>query len=333
VGAAPTSSAARTSAASPPSSSSAGGDVAIRGLVRRTVQSFDGTPLAVQVVDDHPGGAQPCLLLVNGLGASVVAYRLLIDAFRDRFRFACFDTRGLFGSGRPVGGSAALGVDAHAGDALAVADALGWRRFHALGWSMGVQVLVELARRLHADGNGERLQSLVLHNGVAGRAFAGLGGDPRVARVLAPLVPPVLGGMQRYDGAVTRATAFLVQQPWLIPLFVRAGLVRDSIDRPTFRAAAAGFARLDVDVFATILDHLGRHDAWATLPTIATPTLVVAGSDDRMTPLPAMQRLAGTLPRGRIAVLSSGTHYAALEMPGPFHGALHDFWRAEGAFL
>jgi 3-oxoadipate enol-lactonase len=306
-------------------------DVVIRGLVRRTVPSFDGTPLAVQVVDDHPGGAQPCLLLVNGLGASVVAYRLLIDAFRDRFRFACYDTRALFGSGRPVGGAAALDVDAHARDALAVADALGWRRFHALGWSMGVQVLVELAHRLHREGTGERLLSLVLHNGVSGRAFAGLGGDPRIAGVLAPLVPPVLRGMQRHDGVVARATALLVHQPWLIPLFVRAGLVRDSIDRPTFRAAAAGFARLEVDAFVTILHHLGQHDASAGLPDIATPTLVVAGSHDRMTPLASMERLAARLPRGRIEVLPSGTHYAALEMPELFHDVVGRFWRAEGA--
>jgi pimeloyl-ACP methyl ester carboxylesterase len=305
-------------------------DVVIRGLVRRTIPSFDGTPLAVQVVDDHPGGAQPCLLLANGLGASIVAYRLLIERFRDRLRFACFDTRGLFGSGRPIGGARALGVDAHARDALAVADSLGWRRFHALGWSMGVHVLVELGRVLRENGAPERLETLVLHNGVAGHAFASLGGHPAVARVLAPAVPPVLDAMQRFDGAVAKATALLVHQPWLVPAFVRAGLVRDSIDRPTFRAAAAGFAKLDVDTFTTILRHLGAHDAWDALPHIATPTVVVAGSDDRMTPLSSMERLARALPRGRIEVLPSGTHYAALEMPERFHDAVERFWRAEG---
>ncbi len=304
--------------------------VDIPGMVRRTVPSFDGTPLAVQVVDDHPGGPQPALLLVNGLGATIVAYRLVIERFRSQFRIACFDTRGLFSSGRPVGGAAALTVDAHARDAIAVADALGWRRFHALGWSMGVQVLVEAARLLVAAGQGDRLATLALHNGVAGRAFAGLGGHPVVARLIAPWVPPLLRGMQAADGAVAAATALLVQRPWLIPLFVRAGLVRDSIDRPTFGAAAAGFASLDVDTFATILAGLGEHDAWAALPRIATPTLVVAGSHDRMTPLSAMELMASSLPRGALAVLPSGTHYAALELPTLFHEALARFWRTEG---
>jgi pimeloyl-ACP methyl ester carboxylesterase len=305
-------------------------DVAIPGLVRRTVPSFDGTPLSVQVVDDHPGGPQPSLLLVNGLGATVVAYRLLIERFRAHFRFACFDTRGLFLSGRPVGGAAALSVAAHARDALAVADALGWRRFHALGWSMGVQVLVEAARILADTGGAERLSSLSLHNGVAGRAFAGLGGHPVVARALAPLVPPVLSGLKAADGVVGRATALLVRQPWLVPAFARAGLVRESVDQPTFRAAAAGFASLDVDIFATILGHLGDHDAWPALPRIQAPTLVVAGSHDRLTPLSSMERMAAALPRGELAVLPSGTHYAALETPRLFHDVLSTFWRAQG---
>jgi pimeloyl-ACP methyl ester carboxylesterase len=308
-------------------------DVVIPGLVQRTVPSFDGTPLSVQVVDDHPGGPQPSLLLVNGLGATVVAYRLLIQRFRGHFRFACFDTRGLFSSGRPVGGAAALAVDAHARDAIAVADALGWRRFHALGWSMGVQVLVEAARILVDAGAGARMSSLSLHNGVAGRAFSGLGGHPVVARALAPLVPPVLSGMKAADRVVASATALLVRQPWLVPVFVRAGLVRDSIDRPTFRAAAAGFATLDVDTFATILGHLGEHDAWAALSRIEAPTLVVAGSHDRMTPLSSMERMASSLPRGELAVLPSGTHYAALEMPERFHDVLATFWRAQGVVL
>jgi pimeloyl-ACP methyl ester carboxylesterase len=306
-------------------------DVVIPGLVRRTLPSFDGTPLSVQVVDDHPGDERPALLLVNGLGATVVAWRLVIADFRRHFRIACFDTRGLFGSGRPVGGAAALSVDAHARDALAVVDALGWRRFHALGWSMGVQVLVEAARLLHLEGRGERLQSLALHNGVAGQAFAGLGGHPAVARVLAPLVLPVLDGMARWDGAVSQATAALVRRPWLVPAFVSFGLVRESIDRPTFQAAAAGFAELDVPTFTSILAHLDAHDAWAALPSIDTPVVVIAGSHDRMTPLSSMQRMAAALPRASLEVLPSGTHYAALELPALFHDALARFWRAAGA--
>ncbi|MBM4281413.1 MAG: alpha/beta hydrolase [Deltaproteobacteria bacterium] len=305
-------------------------DVVIPGMVRRSVPSFDGTPLSVQVVDDHPGGAQPSLLLVNGLGATVVAYRLLIERFRPYFRIACFDTRGLFASGRPVGGAPALAVSAHAKDAVAVADALGWRRFHALGWSMGVQVLLEAARILEDGGQRERLATLTLHNGVAGRAFDGLGGHPVVARALASLVPPLLSGMKAADGVVAALTARLVHRSWLVPLFVRAGLVRDSIDRPTFRAAAAGFAALDVDTFATILGHLGAHDAWPALPRIGVPTLIVAGSHDRMTPLLAMERMARALPRGELAVLQSGTHYAALEQPAQFHDALARFWQAQG---
>ncbi len=321
-----------------PLSQAPNGSTAIAGVVEQIVSAADGTPLCAQVVDDAPNGRlRPTLLIVNGLGATMVTWRFVVDAFRDRFRIVSFDTRGLHKSGRPLGGARALDVDAHASDVVAVAAALGRGPLHAAGWSMGVQVLVEAAPRL-----GARLRSLVLHNGVAGRAFAGIPGKGVVDRVVGGSV--VDGALhaalsaigkrgRQVEALVARLTRDDATQHQLIDALIRVGLVHHGIDRPTFSAAAAGFRGLDADVFVTILQHLGRHDAWPLLPQIAAPTLVVAGSHDRMTPLSAMQRMARALPHGELAVLAGGTHYAALEVTPEFVDVLGAFWARHGAFV
>jgi pimeloyl-ACP methyl ester carboxylesterase len=299
--------------------------VFISGVVEKTVASFDGTPLHVQIVDDAPGEERPALLLVNGLGATIVTWHLVIARFRKAFRIVCFDTRGLHRSGRPLGGKAALDVVDHARDVVAVADATGLGRFHALGWSMGVQVLVEATRLL-----GDRLLTLVLHNGVAGRAFADVLGSKNLGRLIEPVLAGVDRNVSTLGGPIERAVAAVVDHRLFVVACVRLGLAHHDIDAPTFRAAASGFKQVDVDVFVTILRHLGRHNGWDALPLIHAPVVVVAGSNDRMTPLSTMQRMARHMPRGELAVLSAGTHYAALELPDLFHDALLTFWQRHG---
>ncbi|MDP2339449.1 MAG: alpha/beta hydrolase [Deltaproteobacteria bacterium] len=294
-------------------------------MVERTVASFDGTPLHVQVIDDAPGTDRPDLMLVNGLGATIVTWRLVIARFRKAFRIVCFDTRGLHRSGRPLGGKAALDVVDHARDVVAVADAVGFTRFHAMGWSMGVQVLVEATRLL-----GDRLITLCLHNGVAGRAFADVLGSKNVGRLIEPMLAGVDRNVSSFGRPIERAVAAVVDHRLFVIAAIRLGLAHHDIHAPTFRAAAAGFKQVDVDVFLTILRHLGRHDGWDALPLIQHPVFVVAGSNDRMTPLSTMQRMAKHMPRGELSVLSAGTHYAALELPDLFHEALLSFWQRHG---
>lgn len=306
----------------------------IPGLRERFVASFDGTPLCVQVIDDPLDGPidgpsstreKPKLLLVNGIGVTVAGWRLTVARFRKDFTIVSFDTRGLHRSGRPVGGAAALDVDAHARDVVAVADAMGFTRFHALGWSMGVQVLIEAAKLL-----GDRLQTLALHNGVAGLVFSGLLGATLGTAVFGKVVDPVLARAAKHTGFIERCVQLVTHHPALVPTFVRTGFLHHAIDDATFVAMARSYTNLDVEVFCTILRHLGRHDAWDALPAIAVPVIVVAGSNDRLTPLSTMQRMVARLPRAELVVLSAGTHYACMELPGMFHDALAVFWQKHG---
>ena len=288
-------------------------------LERQVVVSFDGTPLGVQVLG-HPD--QPTLLLANGLGASIRIYRLLMLAFQDRFRFVSWDYRGMFTSGLPRSRKNALEIEAHARDAEAVIDALHIDSFHAFGWSMGVQVLIELAR-----DNRQRMLSLALHNGVAGRPWDSLGNS----RLMSPIFDPILALARTRNKDIERMIRFAVERDELLPLLVRLRLVHDGVDEETFMDAARGFRTLDMGLYIEMLRALGRHDATDVLPRIDCDAIVLSGTKDWMTPSTVARRMAESMPRGRLALLPGGTHYAAVEMPDLLHEHLHRFWRDVGA--
>lgn len=80
---------------------------------------------------------------------------------------------------------------------------------------------------------------------------------------------------------------------------------------PTLVAALAGMA--------------ARHDATRDLPGIRTPTLVIAGEHDAITPPDTARAMADALPDARLAIVQGAGHLANLENPDAFNAALHDF--------
>lgn len=270
---------------------------------QKMARSFDGTPIGYQIVGDPK---KPAFLLANGLGGTFRAYRFVIDRFIDDFCFYCWDYRGLYTSGRPLAGAAALSVDAHAADGAAILDAEGIQDCVALGWSMGVQVLVEMQRRYHA-----RFRGLLLHNGLAGSPYETLGNTT----VFRHIAAPVLRTLQRMDGLVTKVTRSAVDFPYFVPLTVHLGAAHAELDRAVFLDVARGFKQLDMHLYLELLKKLGEHDGWSLLPKINVPTLLLSSSNDFMAPPSAMRRMAESIPNAELAVINGGSHYAAVEFP------------------
>ena len=70
-----------------------------------------------------------------------------------------------------------------------------------------------------------------------------------------------------------------------------------------------------------------RFDFRAKLPAIATPALVIAGEQDRLTPARFARTLAADLPHARLVVLEDAGHYAMLEWPQVVAEHVNRFWR------
>ncbi|MEM8713918.1 MAG: alpha/beta hydrolase, partial [Planctomycetota bacterium] len=112
-----------------------------------------GEPVQLAYIDAGPQDA-PVILAMQGSPGSGSDFRSLIPRLEDRFRIIAPDMPGFAQSTRDAPD---LSVRAHAGYCLALLDHLGIDRFHALGFSMGGGVGLELIERVPA-----RVQSLTL---------------------------------------------------------------------------------------------------------------------------------------------------------------------------
>lgn len=271
---------------------------------QKTFVSYDGTPIGYQQAG-NPDGVP--LLLANGLGGNYSAFRFIIHRFSHVFRFISWDYRGIYTSGRPLNGYDGLSVEHNARDGIfLLKNVLGIDRAFALGWSKGVQILVETLRH-----EPELFEGLILHNGVAGKPYETLAGTHRLKEV----TPVFLKRMQRFDGLVTRTVRWAVELPYLIAALSRVGLVHHDLDREVFRDMAGNFKKLDMHLYLEALLKLGEHDARDVLPTIRCPTLLLASTNDRMTPFSVAEEMARHIPDCELKVIPGGTHYAAVEFP------------------
>lgn len=281
----------------------------------RRFVSFDGTEIAYQSV----GQGRP-ILLCNGLGGAWEAWSHQIQYFRDRYRLLSWDYRGLYGSSKPADPNA-LAITDHARDALHLLKEEGVDRAAVVGWSMGVQVGLEMFR-----AEPERVASLAMLNGLPGRPWDYVFN----LNLLGRLLPPFLRGLR----SMPRAIEAVVRQATRLPdpgeWAKRTGLAAGTLDEQVVSELVTKLRSLDMDTFIRLLQCMGEHDGWDLLPLIDVPTLVIAGSRDVFTPSSAAERMARRARGTEIMILPGATHYAALEYPEMVNLRLEKFWRERG---
>lgn len=281
----------------------------------RRFVSFDGTEIAYQAV----GQGRP-ILLCNGLGGSWEAWTHQIQYFRDRYRLLSWDYRGLYGSCLPEDPEA-LRITDHARDALHLLREEGADRAAIVGWSMGVQVGLEMFRVAP-----ERVASVVMLNGVAGRPWDYVFNLNLVGRLLPPFLRGLRSMPRTIEAAVRQATRLPDPGEWA----KRIGLAARTLDEQVVAELVLKFRTLDMDTFIHLLERMGEHDGWDLLPLIDVPTLIIAGSRDVFTPRSAAERMARRTRGSEIMMIPGATHYAALEYPEMVNLRLEKFLRERG---
>lgn len=281
----------------------------------RRVTSSDGAEIAYHVV----GEGLP-VLLANGLGGSWKAWQHQIAYFSDRYRFLSWDYRGLYRSPPPPD-PGALRVEHHAADALAILDAEGVERTAVFGWSMGVQVALELFRRAP-----DRVATLVLINGVPGHPWDTVMGLPMMGRI----IPGLIHAIRKVPGVAQSVTRQVVSWPETVTWAKRVGLAGRTLDEEVWSELAASFSDIDMGVYMHLLDLLGEHDATDVLGSVDVPTLVVAGDRDLFTPRSAAEAMAREIAGAELLIVPGGTHYVAVEFPELVNLRVEKFFRERG---
>lgn len=241
------------------------------------------------------GDAERTIVLVNGLADDLESWGLQVPAMLDAgYRVLRFDNRGIGRSGCPPGPYTTAQM---AADAKALVDRLGLRKVHMLGVSMGGMIAQE-----YALAYPETLASVVLACTYAapgpfcGRMFS-LWAD--MARAMG--VPAVMRDVTLW--AFTQAFFEAGGQPLAD---VEAGM-----------AALA----MPLDAYMAQLHSIQVHDTTARLGGLIVPTLVLAGEEDLLIPVPLSRTLCDLIPGAGWAT-SAGGHAAIWEHPEPFNAAV-----------
>ncbi len=246
------------------------------------------------------GEGEP-LVVIAGLGAKGTSWHPFLEHAEQQFRVLTFDNPG---SGRSPALPGPITIRSLAREVLALLDRLAVERASIAGRSMGGMIAQELA--LLAP---ERVDRLALIS-TTGRSDAHLAAVFRLwARMAEQDVP-----------------AALRHQSSLLWCLGRAALEHDERVRVYLEARTRNDRPAD---YAHQAHACAEHDALGRLGSLAVPTLVLSGSDDRLTPAHHAEALAKAIPGAQLVHIPGAGHLAYLEAPDRFAAEVLSFLGGE----
>ena len=297
-------------------------------VTHRILRSHDGTAIAYQVC-----GEGPAVVLANGFCTSFHTYRYIYELFNKGYRVISWDYRGLFRSESPPDGRS-YGFEHQVQDLERVLAAEGVERALFIGWSMGVELLLEYYL-VHPD----QFVAFVALAGTCRRPYDTLGDLRALRYVMPPLMPVgtravwaaaplmhlVLAGVARWPGFLSHA-----ERVGIIAALHRIGFMARPLDMDVVADLIQEYGTLDFRAVAHTTRILATHDATEVLHQVAVPTLVVTGTRDWITPPRLGRVLADAIPDADFVLVEGGTHYAAVEYPEVVVEHLRRFVRRAG---
>lgn len=244
----------------------------------------------IQLFYDEHGSGEP-VLLHHGYTGSHDAYDEVVPHLAKQYRVFRMDGRGAGDSDRSASGHS---IEQYAADVIAMADFLGLDRFTYVGHSMGGVIGYELGLSY-----AQRLNKLVL---IAPAPADGVN-VPATFRERAQ--------KQHYGKDAPR----MIEESMILSAQPRS---RELVEARIQRGLSVSDAHYEESWEALVNYHKGDR-----LPTIKTPTLMVAGAADGLLPanLADFQRLGNAT----LHVFSRVSHGVPYEIPDEFSAVVLDF--------
>jgi proline iminopeptidase len=254
----------------------------------------NGTEIYHEVV----GEGRPLMLMHGGLGLDHTYFRPWLDPLADHSQLIFFDHSGNGRSPRPEGFDG-VSHATWADDADALRAHLGHDRIVLLGQSYGGFIALEYALRHpdHLDGLILLCTAPAFDYGEVVVANAQRRGTPeQVSTVVEGLGKPAESDEQWRGLWKT-----------ILPLYFKRydAAVAAAVDERTHYSAAAFNHAFGVC--------LPTYNLVDRLPEIATPTLVLAGRDDWITPPEQAERMHGAIPNSEIVIFEESGHFPFIE--------------------
>ena len=286
----------------------------------RLAHAPDGETLAYRI---HGTPGRTPIITAHGLVSSIEHWSFFTPYYAQQRPVVSWEYRGHGGRAAPRD-PATVSIPQFAIDMHAVMRAAELPPAIVVGLSFGVQVALELWRT-HRDS----VRALVLICGTAGHPLDRVSTSPMLRRLAADFVrglsaqryiaDPVLAFLRSKTGTrVARELAYLA-----------GGAHREACPHSVLEQLFGHAGALDPAVMGAVMASYVEHSAWDVLPTIAVPTLIIAGDQDQLTPVATAERMHRAITGSELVVIAGHTHLAQVEKPDDVHAAIDDFLRRQ----
>jgi 3-oxoadipate enol-lactonase len=253
--------------------------------------------IAINYQVDGPEGA-PWLIFSNSLATNLTMWDDQARELKQAYRVLRYDQRGHGGSDAPAG---RYTFELLMADVIALMDALGIKKTHFAGLSMGGATALGLAET-HPD-RFDRI--IVCDSPCQSTPVSTQQWEERI----------VVAQKQGMDALVEPTVG-----RWFPPETLKANPPHIDKVRKMVRST-------QVNGFIGCAAALANHDYAAAVATVKRPVLFMAGEKDGVTPV-AMRKLSAALPGSRYVELPGAGHISNMDQPEGFTWTIADFLKA-----
>ncbi|MBK5287068.1 MAG: alpha/beta fold hydrolase [Acidimicrobiia bacterium] len=251
-------------------------------------------------------GVGPVILLSHGVTLSVRTWANQLRDLADAgFRVVAFDHRG---HGASTVGTSGHTIQNLGDDVRSVIEGMDLREVVIVGHSMG-GIAVQALCIHHPEFARERLAGIVLLSTLARSVLAGNRRIGQATTWIADRLPDSAAALRARDLGLVITRLGFGRDPDPRAVEATRQMMLDT-HPSTRREAVAALAHLD------LTPHLNE---------IATPTMVMCGTADLVTPLGESRRIATRIPGARLEVFDGGGHMLMLEQAARLNTLLADF--------
>jgi 3-oxoadipate enol-lactonase len=245
------------------------------------------------------GQGEP-LVMIRGISSNVDHWYEQVPVLSKKYQLLVFDNRGIARSSDPDG---AFSTRDMAADTVGLMEAVGIKKAHVLGYSMGGMIAQEMALTYPEKVNG--LILVATDCGISLRIKA----KPEFSRLFSEMIRLGTNEAKKAAACCLFAKQTFETRPDIIQRYTEVSL--------RFPASQKTFGRQ----WAAIT----QHDACNRLAKISSPTLVITGSEDELIPPANAKVMAQRIPVAQMISIDGGGHQFLIEQPEAFNEAVISF--------
>jgi 3-oxoadipate enol-lactonase len=254
-------------------------------------------PGAPRIAVDRRGSG-PMVLFMHGIGGNRTNWHDQLPVFAEGFHAVAWDARG-YGASDDYAGP--LDFADFGRDVMRVLDHFHAAKAHLVGLSMGGLIALDF----HAT-HPERVATLTICDSMPG--MTGLSTEAR-REFIRIRQEPLLNGKEPRD---------------IAPIVAKT-LVGKSAQPGSFERLVASMSALHKDSYLKTIEATTNYARTLELENIRTPTHIVVGDEDTLTP-PALSRaMAARIAGARLTIIKGAGHLSNIEQPAAFNEAVLAF--------